>query len=274
MNKDTSQNSQELQNHEKSSKKGLLGFFENLLRQFKTLLHVLIVVPLYIIVSAVLGTSLAPGILLIRSVYRWSHDWPAWGSSLILGASLVFSFFLCGFGAMFVVPLVNRLFVGHLKQWRGPYYSLEAIRWYVHNGLLYILRYSFLEYVTPSPFSTWFYQAMGMKVGRGTVINSTHISDPSLITLGEKVTIGGSATLVAHYGQGGFLVMAPVVIHSGVTVGLKATVMGGVVIGKNAKILPNSVLLPKTQVPEGETWGGVPARKIEILRAVDKSIAS
>jgi serine acetyltransferase len=38
--------------------------------------------------------------------------------------------------------------------------------------------------------------------------------------------------------------------------------MAGVRIGEKAKILPNSVVLPNTQVPAGETWGGVPAQKI------------
>ena len=33
-------------------------------------------------------------------------------------------------------------------------------------------------------------------------------------------------------------------------------------IGEKAKILPNSVVLPKTRIPAGETWGGVPAIRI------------
>jgi acetyltransferase-like isoleucine patch superfamily enzyme len=116
--------------------------------------------------------------------------------------------------------------------------------------------------LTPSPFNIWFYRRLGMKIGKHCQVNSTHISDPSLISLGDRVTVGGSVTLVAHYGQGGFLILAPVVIEDQVTLGLKATVMGGVRIGRGAKVLPHSVILPKTQIPEGETWGGVPARKI------------
>jgi serine acetyltransferase len=41
--------------------------------------------------------------------------------------------------------------------------------------------------------------------------------------------------------------------------------MGGAQIGKGAKILPNSVVLPKTVIPAGETWGGVPAQKITVF---------
>lgn len=250
-----------------SNKKGLAGYVESLLRKFKTFVHILLIVPLYILASGILGISVVPGILLIRWVYHFAKEWQFLLNAFALGTAIIASFFICGFTAMIVLPFFNKIFVGRLKEWKGPYYSLEAIKWYTHNGILYMLRYSFLEFVTPSPFGLWFYQAMGMKVGQGTVINSTHISDPSLIEMGKRVTIGGSATIVAHYGQAGFLVLAPVKIGDGVTVGLKATIMGGVVIGENAKILPNSVLLPKTVVPPNELWGGVPAHKYELRRA-------
>ena len=104
---------------------------------------------------------------------------------------------------------------------------------------------------------------MGMKIGDRVEINTTNISDPGLITLEDGVTIGGSATIIAHYGMGGYLIIAPVLIKKGATIGLRAIVMGGVEIGENAKILPNSVVLPKSIVPAGETWAGIPAKKIE-----------
>lgn len=251
-----------------SEKKGLAGFWETLLRRFKTAMHLLMIFPLYGLGSLILGISLMPGILLVRATYRWSLEFSELTSAFALGSSVVASFFICGFTAMIILPLLNLILIGRLKSWKGPYYSLEAIRWYIHNGILYMLRYSFLEFVTPSPFSLWFYRAMGMTIGSGTVINSTHISDPSLITLGKRVTIGGSATIVAHYGQAGYLVLSPVLIEDDVTIGLRATVMGGATIQRGAKILPNSVIMPKTLVPAGEIWGGVPAQKIDLKKMV------
>ena len=167
------------------------------------------------------------------------------------------------FSLLIILPIVNFIGRGNLKPWRGAYYSLEAIRWYVHNSLTYAARYTFLEFVTPSPFNILFYKMMGMKIGHGTAINSTWISDPSLIQLGKKVTIGGSVCLIGHYGQGGYLVLAPVIIGDGATIGIKATVMGGATVGANARVLAHSVVMPKTVIPDGETWGGIPAVKIE-----------
>ena len=91
---------------------------------------------------------------------------------------------------------------------------------------------------------------MGMKVGKGVMINSTNISDPCLITLGNYVTIGGSATVFAHYAQKGYLIIAPTTIDDGANIGLKASVMGGVHVGKNVNVLPHACVLPKTVLPD------------------------
>jgi hypothetical protein len=251
--------------NQKSDRKGFAGFFEGAMRRFSTLLQVLMMLPLYGLACVCGGISLAPAFYLHDWLSRISENWPSLAHHSAMGFSVIAGFFIFGFTAIFVLPAVNFLTWSYLKPWRGPYFSLEAIRWYIHNGAVYLLRYSFLEFITPSPFLNLFYQLMGMKIGRGTIINSTHISDPSLIRLGERVTVGGSATIVGHYGQGGYLVLAPVIIEDQVTIGLKATIMGGCVIGKGAKILPNSVVLPKTKIPAGETWGGVPAQKINII---------
>ena len=246
-----------------SDKRGLAGVLERLMRNFKTALHLILITPIYAVVGLTLGAAAAPGIYLFEQMQAVASTQTGPIHYILQGAALAAGYFGYGFTLLFIVPAVNFVLRLNLKPWRGSYYSIETIRWYIHNGFTYLVRYTFLEFVTPTPFNILFYKMMGMKIGRGTAINTTWISDPSLIELGEKVTIGGSVHLVAHYGQGGYLVLAPVKIGDRVTIGLKATVMGGVTIGAGAKVLPSSVVMPKTVIPEGETWGGVPARKID-----------
>jgi acetyltransferase-like isoleucine patch superfamily enzyme len=113
---------------------------------------------------------------------------------------------------------------------------------------------------------------MGMKIGRHAFINTQYISYPQLLTLGDDVALGGSVRIFAHYGGAGNLVIAPVVIERRATIGLGATVMGDVMVGEGATVLPHSVLLPGSRGGAGETWGGVPARRIERQRwSVQKS---
>jgi acetyltransferase-like isoleucine patch superfamily enzyme len=57
-------------------------------------------------------------------------------------------------------------------------------------------------------------------------------------------------------------VIAPAVVGKRATLGLASCLMGDVIIGDNAVLLPHSVLLPGSRVGTGETWGGLPARPI------------
>ena len=246
---------------------GLKGLYERLLRRFKLIMHIATMIPVYLFAVIVLGTCLIPGISVFRMIGDLTLLQPVWIQNVTYGMSFALGYFLYGISLVFLAPAINFLIcsiVGNLKEWRGPYYSAESLKWFLHNGLTYLVRFTFLEFITPSPLAILFYKMMGMKIGKGVQINTTWISDPSLISVGERATIGGSVTIVAHYGQGGLLVIAPVIIGAACTIGIKATVMGGVVIGDGAKILPHSVLLPKTIVPAGETWAGVPAQKIEL----------
>lgn len=245
-----------------SDRGGVAGHLESFLRRFKNFVHFVLIVPLASSIVLALGLSAVPGIAIYRGLTLWASGSSFFVECFVMGVASALGYFAFGLTLLLVIPAVNLLIGRKLHPWRGPYYSLEAIRWYLHNAYTYIPRYMFLEFVTPTPFSIMFYKLMGMKIGHGSAINTTNISDPSLIEIGKKVTIGGSVTLIGHYGQGGYLVLAPLRIHDGATIGLKATLMGGVTIGPNAKILPHSIVLPKTQVPAGETWGGVPAVKL------------
>ena len=254
-----------------SSFKGLLGVFERGFRRFKILGTLVPLLPLYGLGSLILGLALFPGV----SLYRWAspqiQNHASALQSFEIGVLLGAGYILFGFSLILIVPALVFILRVYPKDWRGPYYSLQTIRWGVYNGLTYVPRYIFLEYLTPTPFNILFYRLMGMKIGRGVQINTTHISDPCLIELGDHVTIGGSATLIAHYGQGGFLVIAKTKIGKGTTIGLRATIMGDVEIGEKVKILPHSVVLPKTKIPDGETWGGIPARKMTRSELKSKS---
>ena len=199
---------------------------------------------------------LAPMLATLSSAWRYP----------LTGLALASSYFAYGLTLLLVAPLLNVLLGGRLQPYRGSAVSLMALRWYVHCTLTLVVRYSFLEFVTPSPFAQLYYRLMGMKIGRNVTINSTAIADPSLIEMADGVTIGGSASVMAHYAQGGYLVIAPVRLGSGATIGLRAIVMGGVEVGEKARVLAGSFVLPNTRIPAGETWAGIPARRLDLER--------
>jgi hypothetical protein len=237
-------------NTTKSERAGVAGLAEGLLRKFRTPMFMGLMAPIGVLYVLCMGIALGPGIFLFNWVSQATLSFHPVMHSLALGLSMAAGFFLYGFVIIFVVPLVNKLLPLKVKPHRDSWFSLSVIPWYYHNALHYLVRYTFLDFITPTPLNKLYFQMMGMKVGKGTMINTSNVSDPCLIELGDYVTIGGSATLVAHYGMKGMLIIDKLVIHDNVTIGLRACIFGDVVIGKNATVKPHDVVLPKSRIPE------------------------
>ena len=238
-----------------TDRKGIGGFLEIFLRKFRMVSFIIALFPIYIVTTLAMGISISPGILFFDFISDYSSSWPTALHYIAMGFGISFGYFIYGISLLFVVPLFNFLLPFRLKPFRGNYYSITTVPWYFHNALTYLVRYTFLEFVTPTPLNTLFYKMMGMKIGKGSHINTTNISDVCMIEIGEKVTIGGSATLIAHYASQGYLIVDKVKIENKVTIGLKATVFGDVEIGEGAVIAPHEVVLPKSRIPEGKRLG-------------------
>lgn len=240
---------------------GFVGLFETALRRFKRLVLGSVLVIVFLVIVCLLGISLTPSAVLVHQVFEWTEGDSLFYKAFFRAASVALGFLIYGMSVILVIPTANLLIRPFIKTFRGPYYSAGVFGWYIHNILTYVVRYTYLDLITPTPFNLFFYRAMGMKIGKRVEINTSNISDAAMITLEDGVTIGGSATIIAHYAMGGFLIITPVVIRKNATIGLRAVIMGGVEVGEGAVIMPNSVVLPKTIVPAGETWAGVPAQK-------------
>lgn len=219
--------------------------------------------PFLALAALAAGLSVGPGLYIFSLLQPhcaalptpWVY--PAYGISAVLG------YVTYGFSLLLIAPTLNLLLGGRLKPYRGKQVSVGILRWYVHATLTMLPRLTFLDFICPTPFLNLYYRLMGMKMGNGVTINTTAIADPSMIELGDRVTLGGSCSVMAHYAQGGFMVIAPTKIGSGATIGLRAIIMGGSEIGAKAKVMAGSFVLPKTVIPPGETWGGIPAVKID-----------
>ncbi len=249
-------------NAETSDRPGLEGLVETFIRRFRNLTFALFMVVLFCMVVSALGLSLAPGVFIFHRLMDWTQEWSLATRSIALGMGLAFSYFVYGLCLIFVIPAFN-LLIPKMKPWTGPWFSLEILPWFMHNTLTYMVRYTFLDFITPTPLNILFFRMMGMKVGKGCMINTSYISDPCMITLGDYVTIGGSATIFAHYGQKGLMVIRPVVIGKGATIGLKASIMGDVEVGEGAMVPPHTCLLPKTRFPGKSETPVAPATSSE-----------
>lgn len=233
-----------------SKRPGLMGKLESFLKTFRNFGFILMLAPIAGLYIFCIGLALTPGITLFQFVQEQVATQPILIRNFGLGVSIAASFVLYGLSLIFIVPAVNKLLPLKVRPHRTTWFSLSVIPWYYHNALTYLVRYTFLDFITPTPLNKLFYQMMGMKIGKGSIINTSNISDPCLIEIGDYVTIGGSATLVAHYGMKGFLIIDRLVIKDKAVIGLKASLFGDVVVGVGAMVKPNEVLLPKSRIPD------------------------
>jgi len=141
----------------KSNLDGVAWIIESVFKRFRTLFHMCALLPLYLVASFCLGTALTPGILLTRWIYSSTQDLPSLLHWWLVSCSVAAAYFSYGLCMVLVIPLANFVLRTNLKEWRGTYYSLPIIRWYIHNGLTCFLRYTFLELMTPTPFNILYF---------------------------------------------------------------------------------------------------------------------
>ena len=242
-------------NSTRSTKKGAMALLENTIRKFSTIAFILFLLPLVVLYVLILGFSITPAIYLFQQVNIWVEGYSLLAKSLSYGMCAGAGFISFILTLIFIVPIFNLPLLPFVRPYRGAWYSLESIPWYYHNALTYLVRYTILEFLTPSPLNILFFKMMGMKIGKNVVINTSNISDPCLIQLDDNVTIGGSVFMMAHYGMKGYLIIDKLHLKKGAMIGLGAKLLGGVTIEERATVLPNSAVLPKTIVAAGEKYG-------------------
>ena len=173
------------------------GAIDRFIRRFEVLSHLLAVVALYALAATAIGAALAPALWFFSGWQAWCAGLPGWLRWPALGTGIGMGLFIAGFALLLVVPIYNRLLPTRVKPFKGGYFSIASVPWYLHNGLFYLVRYTVLPYVTLTPFGLWFLRAMGMRLGERAFVNTEFISDPCLISLGDDAVVGGSVHLPA-----------------------------------------------------------------------------
>lgn len=88
-----------------------------------------------------------------------------------------------------------------------------------------------------------------VNVQDGAVIHTLY--KKSVTIIGDNVSIGHNA--IIHGAR----------IHDNCLIGMGATLLDHVVVGTGSIVAAGSLVLSNTVIPEGEVWGGMPARKLK-----------
>ena len=108
--------------------------------------------------------------------------------------------------------------------------------------------------------TVWFSAVVRGDVNSITIGNNSNIQDGAVIhgTYEKARTAIGANVSIAHNA-----VVHGCTLEDNVLVGMGAIVMDDCVVGSHSVIAAGAVLLPRTIVPPGSVFAGVPARKVK-----------
>ena len=113
-----------------------------------------------------------------------------------------------------------------------------------------------------TPFKNVLWRLMGVRVGRRVFDDGTHISEPTLTTIGDEAVLNYRSKIQCHSQEDGTFKCDRTTIGTGCTIGVGALVHYGVTMGDGSVLAADSFLMKGEDVPRGARWGGNPAMEM------------
>ena len=148
---------------------------------------------------------------------------------------------------------------------RYPLYSPTTVKWAILS-VIQRLASPFGSLFAATWVITIYYKLLGTRIGKNVIVNTHRIWDAYLINIDDNAIIGGNAKISGHLVEKDELVLAPVHIGKRSVIGSNSLISPGCRIGDDSVIATHAVLPKFTDVPTGEVWGGIPAKKIKDIK--------
>ena len=208
-------------------------------------------------------SSFAVFFLLVAGVASFvmvlDQAWPAW----LRGYTLVRV--IIGFAIFELLSVLScRLFLAWFPLPVGPIVAKSRGEFAYCVYMLFVMLILPLAQssAVPFPLRQSVYALFGTRFGRRSSCSGL-ILDPPLVNIGSDSQIGFDAVLTCHAFQQGSYELYPITLGNRVTVGLRAIILPGVVVGDRSTIAAGAVVTKHTTIGPDETWGGIPARLIK-----------
>ncbi|WP_425491374.1 Pls/PosA family non-ribosomal peptide synthetase [Chitinivorax tropicus] len=181
------------------------------------------------------------------------------GDSIVLAIGAALLVFLLGQISAFAASIAGRRLLGRVAPGRYPLWGITYFRWWLSDRLHDIApRYL----LSGSSLQAWYLRALGAQVGRDVVIGSVSVRVPSLLQIGDGVSLGAFVNLENARVERGELVIGPIHIGNEAYIGSYAVLEGHTVVGEGGRLEGLSSLADGQQMAAGTRFEGAPARKV------------
>lgn len=203
----------------------------------------------FLYIYVVISLSMLP----LAVIYWWGEGRPSTTMLIQILLSLPVSLLLF----RWLLPLLTSQVLGRgLKPGDYPLYSWTHLRvWTIQRAL----SLSPLPHLTGSHLIAPFLRLLGARIGTASHIGTAQIPLPSLIELGDNVTVGYETHLRTFEIEGGRLRLGRVRIGDNAIVGPNCVLAGECSMGADTVLQAQSLLRDGDHVPDGQEWAGSPA---------------
>lgn len=174
-----------------------------------------------------------------------------------LGASIVVSLVV----SRLLLPVVGvrllslGLRSGHYPLWGPTYLRVWTIRTLTSFAPLGVL--------SGSPLMAPYLRLLGANVGKNCHIATANLAMPSMLHIGDDVSIGYNAQLLPVHVERGWVTIKPVTVRSHAFIGANAVLQAGSELGYGALLTDMSLAAEGQLIPAREEWSGSPAARTQ-----------
>lgn len=157
-----------------------------------------------------------------------------------------------------VIPVAGvRLLSIGLRQGHYPLWGWTYVRVWTIRALT---AFAPLGILSGSPLMAPYLRLLGARVGKDCHIATSQLALPSMLHIGDGVSIGYNAQLIPMYVERGWVTIKPITMRSNAFVGANSVLQAGSELGHGALLTDMSLAAEGQIIPAGEQWSGSPSR--------------
>ena len=208
------------------------------------------------------GIACIPGIFLVLYTFELTNESILFYRATYIGISLGLAYVMWMLATILITSILGFIFKPSIDNVRVPFLSFTSVRWAFLNVIDRLAK-PCVHHMVPSWITDFYYRALGCKIGKDCFVSSDRINDPYLVTIGDNSIIGSKVIITPHIAEKNDLVLSSITIGNNCLIGLGAQINPGCVIGDGAVIASRAIVPKYTNIPAGEVWAGIPAKKIK-----------
>lgn len=158
---------------------------------------------------------------------------------------------------IFLTIGVKWLVIGRTKPGRYPLWGVYHYRLWVVQRFATL---SHMKWFQGSPLLPMYLRALGAKIGKDVVIGDLDIGAADLITIGDRVSMGGKIKLSNAHVEGNELIIGPIVLHDDAYIGTSCVIENDCVVAEGGELRDLSAIPAGTHIDPWQIWDGSPAR--------------